>query len=210
MGEQPSVDVTQTDEEVLSELRRQAIAAAPLAKGEAEKLLKQAALGDRSSQEKLVAASLSMVIRLADARSDQGLPVLDLVQEGSIGLVEAVQSFADSGEADFAAFAETKVGLQMDVAIANEAAAAREAELLMTAAADYDRVEMLLARELHRAPTEKEIAEKLEWSTERTHYVSLVVAEARRRHDEELLAYIDPESLDFDGDGEDHVGPSRN
>jgi RNA polymerase primary sigma factor len=210
MGEQPSVDEVVSDKQIMEDLRRQAAAAAPLAKGEAEKLLKQAALGDRSSQEKLVAASLSMVIRLADARPDQGLPVLDLVQEGSIGLVEAVQTFADSGEADFAAFAERKVGQQMDVAIANEAAALRESELLITAAADYDRVEMLLARELHRAPTEKEIAEKLEWTTERTRYVSLVVAEARRRHDEELLAYIDPEALDFDGDGVDDPGPSRN
>jgi DNA-directed RNA polymerase sigma subunit (sigma70/sigma32) len=199
-----------SDKQIMEDLRRQAAAAAPLAKGEAEQLLKQAALGDRSSQEKLVAASLSMVIRLADARPDQGLPVLDLVQEGSIGLVEAVQTFADSGEADFAAFAERKVGQQMDVASANEAAALRESELLIRAAADYDRVEMLLARELHRAPTEKEIAEKLEWTTERTRYVSLVVAEARRRHDEELLAYIDPEALDFDGDGADDPGPSRN
>jgi hypothetical protein len=69
---------------------------------------------------------------------------------------------------------------------------------------------MLLARELHRAPTEMEIAEKLEWTAERTRYVSLVVAEARRRHDEELLAYIDPEALDFDGDGVDDPGPNRN
>ena len=210
MGEEPSVDAIHSDEAVLSDLRRQAAAAAPLAAGEAEKLLKQSALGDRTSQEKLVAASLSMVIRLADARPDRGLTALDLVQEGSIGLVEAVQTFADSGESNFAAFAEKKVGRQMDAAIAAEAAAVREAELLITAAADYDRVEMLLARELHRAPTEIEIAEKLEWTIERTRYVAQVVTDARRRHDEELLAYIDPEAIDFDGDGDDIAGPSRN
>ena len=203
MGEEPSVDAIHSDEAVLSDLRRQAAAAPPLAAGEAEKLLKQSALGDRGSQEKLVAASLSMVIRLADARPDRGLTTLDLVQEGSIGLVEAVQTFADSGESNFAAFAEKKVGWQMDAAIAAEASAVREAELLITAAADYDRVEMLLARELHRAPTENEIAEKLEWTIERTRYVAQVVTDARRRHDEELLAYIDPEAIDFDGDGDD-------
>jgi DNA-directed RNA polymerase sigma subunit (sigma70/sigma32) len=86
----------------------------------------------------------------------------------------------------------------------------REAELLITAAADYDRVEMLLARELHRPPTENEIAEKLEWTIERTRYVAQIVTDARRRHDEELLAYIDPEALDFDGDGDDDPGPRRN
>jgi DNA-directed RNA polymerase sigma subunit (sigma70/sigma32) len=210
MGDEPSVEAIHSDEAVLSDLRRQAAAAEPLADGEAEQLLKQSALGDRTSQEKLVAATLGMVIQLADARPDHGLSTLDLVQEGSIGLVEAVQTFADSGESNFAAFAEKLVGRQMDSAIAAEAAAVREAELLMTAAADYDRVEMLLARELHRAPTESEIAEKLEWSTERTRYVAQVVTDARRRHDEELLAFIDPEDIDFDGDGNDEPGPRRN
>lgn len=199
-----------SDRRIMDDLRRQAAAAAPLVDGEAEKLLEQAAAGDRPSQEKLVAASLTMVIRLADARSDRGLPVLDLVQEGSIGLVEAVQTFAAGGETDFAAFAERKVGEQMDLAIASEAAAVREAELLINAAADYDRVEMQLARDLHRPPTETEISEKLEWTAERTRYVAKVVSEARRRHDEELLAYIDPEALDFDGDGDGEPGSNLN
>jgi len=63
-------------------------------------------------------------------------------------------------------------------------------------ATDYERTELLLARVLRRAPMEAEIAEKLEWTVERTRYVAQVVAEARRRHDEELLAFIDPEALD--------------
>lgn len=209
MRDEPTVDAIQSDEAVLNDLRRQAAAAAPLAVGEAEKLLKQSALGDRASQEKLVAASLEMVIRLADARPDQGISTLDLVQEGSIGLVEAVQTFADSGESNFAAFAERKVGRQMDAAIAAEAAAVREAEQLVTAATDYERAEIQLRRELHRPATEQEIAEKLEWSIDRTRYLAQVVADARRRHDEELLAFIDPEAIDFDGDGDGDSGPQR-
>ena len=86
----------------------------------------------------------------------------------------------------------------MDAAIAAETAAVRDAELLVAAASDYERTELLLARELRRAPNESEIAEKLEWTVERTRYVAQVVAEARRRHDEELLAFIDPDAIDFD------------
>src|SRR5438309_1399075 len=81
---------------------------------------------------------------------------------------------------------------------AAEDAAARDAELLVPAGSDYERTELLLARELRRAPNESEIAEKLEWTVERTRYVAQVVAEARRRHDEELLAFIDPDAIDFD------------
>ena len=145
-----------------------------------------------------------MVIRLAEAHHDSALSVPDLVMEGSIGLVEAARSFATSGEPDFAKFAARKVGDQMDSAIAAETAAVRDAELLVAAASDYERTELLLARELRRAPNESEIAEKLEWTVERTRYVAQVVAEARRRHDEELLAFIDPDAIDFDDtvDGE--------
>ena len=123
-------------------------------------------------------------------------------KEGSIGLVEAVRSFARSGESDFARFAEDKVRAQMDAAIATEAAAVRDAQLLVAAATDYERTEIVMRYELGRAPTEAELAEKLEWTVDRTRYVAQVVAEARRRHDEELLAFIDPDAIEFDDDDE--------
>ncbi len=122
----------------------------------------------------------------------------DLVQEGSLGLVEAVRSFQDGGEADFARFAERRVADQMDAAIAAEAAAVRDAELLVATANDYERVEQSLRRELHRDPTEMEIAQKLEWTVERTRYVAQAVAEARRAYDEEMLAFIEPDAVDID------------
>jgi len=187
----------------MRDLRRQA-GTHPLSAGEEASLLQKSAGGDRTSQERLVAAHMGMVIRLAEARRDKGLSVPDLVQEGSIGLVEAVHTFAGAGERDFASFAEKKVGEQMDAALAAEAAAVREGEQLVAAASDYERTELLLRRELGRKATEKEIAEKLEWTVDRTRYVAEVVAEARRRHDEELLEYIDPDAIDIDDtvDGE--------
>jgi RNA polymerase primary sigma factor len=192
------------DEAIMRDLRRQAAATAPIANGEEGTLLEESARGDRSSQDRLVAANLALVIRLAESRQNKGLSLPDLVQEGSIGLLEAVQNFVGSGHVNFARFAEAKVLEQMDAAIDAEAAAVRDAELLVTAAGDYERTDLLLHRELKRTPTEREIAEKLEWTVERTRYVARVVAEARRRHDEELLAFIDPDAVDDDDtiDGE--------
>jgi RNA polymerase primary sigma factor len=184
----------------LHELIREARLTPALLPGEQEKLLERAALGDVSSQERLVAVNLTMVIRVALERGEQALSVPDLVQEGSIGLVEAVRTFADSGELDFPRFAESKIGAQMDAAIADEAAAVRDADLLIAAATDYERTQLLLRRELGREAAEPELAEKLEWTIERTRYVAHVVADARRRHDEELLAFIDPQVIDFDDD----------
>jgi RNA polymerase primary sigma factor len=172
----------------------------PLQAGEEERLLQQAALGDRPSEDRLVAGHLAMVLRLAGARGEQGLSVAELVQEGSIGLVQAVRSFTRSGEPDFPRFAEEKVLAQMDAAIATEAAAVRDARLLVVAATDYERTEIVMRYELGRPATDAELAEKLEWTVERTRYVAKVVVDARRRHDEEVLAFIDPDAIDFDDD----------
>ncbi len=190
------------DESALQALMRGARSAGPLAKSEEATLLRKAALGDRSSQDRLVAGSLELVVRLAAARGEQGLSRADLVQEGSIGLLHAVRTFADSGETDFASFAEARIAAQMDAALAAEAAAVREGELLVAAATDYERAELILRRLLLREPTAAELAEKLEWTVDRTVYVAQVVADARRRHDEELLAFIDPEAIDFDANDE--------
>jgi DNA-directed RNA polymerase sigma subunit (sigma70/sigma32) len=202
MGAQP-VD-SSGDDDVMQDLRRQARTAPPLRSDEERSLLEQSARGNQTSQERLVAANLAMVIKLAEAREDKGLSVADLVQEGSLGFVDAIRTFAASGEVDFVRFAERKVVEQMDAAIASEAIAVRDAELLVAAADDYERTELLLARGLHRRPAESEIAEKLEWTVDRTRYVASVVAEARRRHDEELLQFIDPDAIDIDDtvDGE--------
>jgi DNA-directed RNA polymerase sigma subunit (sigma70/sigma32) len=191
------------DEAVMRDLRRQVRTTPPLRPGEQETLLQRLASGDQASRERLVAANLAMVIRLAEARQEKGLSVPDLVQEGSLGLVEAVRSFPQDG-GDFGAFAEQRVGEQMDAAIDAEAASVRDAEQLVAAATDYERTEVSLHKTLLRPATEAEIAEKLEWTVDRTRYVAQVVADARRRHDEELLAFIDPDAVDIDDtvDGE--------
>ena len=195
----------------LRDLIREAGAQKPLRTDEQDRLLKAAAGGDKVSQDRLVAAYLPTVVRLAAARGEQGLSVGDLVQEGSIGLLSAIRDFARSGEPDFVAFAEERITLQLSQAIDDEAAAVRDAQLLVAAAEDYARTEILLRRTLQRAPTEAELAQKLEWPLERLRYVASAVEEARRRHDEELLAYIDPEALEIeDADGGGEIDPSLN
>jgi RNA polymerase sigma factor (sigma-70 family) len=196
----PRPRLVDSDMETIRDLMRQVEATRPLGKGEQKQLLERAALGDKASQERLVAANLGLVIRLAAERGDQGLSMPDLVQEGSIGLVEAVRSFAASVENNFASYAEQQIGAQMDQAIATETAAVRDEQLLVRAMTDYEHTQLVLRLELLREPTESELAEKLEWTVERTRYVARVVADARRRQDEELLEFIDPAAIDFDDD----------
>jgi len=198
-------DSIDDDGAALADLAHSVRSGRPIEPAEQQALLERAALGDRPSEERLVAANVQMVIRLAGARKDKGLSAADLVQEGSIGLVEAVRSFAGSGATDFGTFAEDRVGAQMDAAIATEAASVRDARLLEAAASDYERTEILMCLELLREPTEAELAEKLEWTIDHTRYVAQVVADATRRHDEELLAFIDPDAIDFDHDDDERA-----
>src|ERR1700681_2260248 len=197
----PGPKLVDSDAETMRDLMRQVEATRPLNQGEQKQLLERVVLGDKASQERLVAVILGLVIRLAAERGERGVSMPDLVQEGWIGLVEAVRTFGGSGEEDFDSFAEKRIEAQMDQGVASETAAARDAQLLVTAATDYEHTELVLCRELHRKPTESELAEKLEWTVERTRYVALVVGDARRRHDEELLEFIDPAAIDFDDDG---------
>lgn len=193
------------DADVLRSLLRQARAAGSLTSAEQARLLDRAALGDRASQDRLVAANLDRVMRLAASRGEQGLSVPDLVQEGSIGLLEAVRTFVDSGERDFGDFADARIAAQMDAAISAEAAAVREGELLVAAATDYERAELVMRRLLNRDPSPAELAERLEWTLDRTVYVAKVVADARRRYDEELLAFIDPDAIDLVDDDDERA-----
>jgi len=180
----------------------------PLPPGEQKALLEQVEnASDPGASERLLESHLGMVLELAQSKRDRGLSIGDLFQEGSVGLLAAIRAFPAAEERDFEHFAAAQVALSMEDALRAEEEALRQERLLIQAAADYDRVELALAGELRRAPTPAEIGRKLEWSVERTETIRGIVEEARRRHDEELLLYVEPEEVS-DLPGEDELGSS--
>jgi RNA polymerase primary sigma factor len=175
-------------EALADELRR----LPPLTADEQKGLLAHARDRDPGARERLLESYLPMVMRLARERGDRGLPIGDLFQEGSVGLMSAIVDYPSSAETDFDRYAERRAAESMDAALASEASAVEQDRLLVQAATDYDRVELRLARELRRKPTTAEIGKALEWDQERTEYVAELVEDARRRFDEEILNYLDP------------------
>jgi DNA-directed RNA polymerase sigma subunit (sigma70/sigma32) len=154
----------------------------------------------------LVTAHLGWVQNAAQERAGRGLSEGDLVQEGSLGLMKAIQDFPDSGRRDFESFAHEQAAAQMERALAEEGVAQEESRRLIEAAEDFQRVEFALKRELGRDATPAEIAAKLEWPQDRTDGIAEMVTEARLRHDEELLQYLDPDDLDLDRLGDAYTG----
>ena len=112
-----------------------------------------------------------------------------------------------SDRIDFEAFAREQVALQMEQALGAEAKTVEDSRLLLQAAQDYVQAEFSARRELGRVATSAELAAKLEWSVPRTEEIGLMVAEAQRRHDEEILQYLEPGDIDVDALFEDRNGP---
>jgi RNA polymerase sigma factor (sigma-70 family) len=171
------------------------------------RLLEAAGRGDQGARESLARAHLDWVISAARERADRGLSQGDLFQEGTIGLMEAIHEFPASGRKDFEAFARDHVVRHMERALGAEEKAVRDTQLLLQAAHDYAEAELTSRRELGHEASMIELAAKLEWSLQRTEEIAQMVADARRRHDEEILQYLDPDDIDLDSITEDRNGP---
>jgi len=165
---------------------------------ELRRLLKASGRGDPKARDALTRAHLDWVIGAARERSDRGLSVADLVQEGTIGLLEAIDQFPAGDRDDFEAFARERVAGRMDRALGDEQRVVNEGRMLVQAAEDYVRAEITLRGELGRTGSDEELARKLQWSVSRTKEIGQIVEDARRRHDEELLEYLEPEDIDLE------------
>ncbi len=195
------------DELTVDELAAAAGARERPGAAELERLLHAAGRGDQQARELLTRSHLDWVLSASRERADRGLSQHDLFQEGTIGLIEAIRSFSASDRSDFEAFAREQVAIHMEQALGAEAKAVEDSRLLLQAAQDYVQAEFNARRELGRVATSAELAAKLEWSVPRTEEIGLMVAEAQRRHDQEILQYLEPGDIDVDALFEDRDGP---
>jgi len=209
MGPSPNPE---SGEEGLDERRVEDLAAAAGRENrpdaaEHQRLIEAAGRGDQEARESLTNAHLDWVLSAARERADRGLSQSDLFQEGTIGLLEGIQSFPASGRSDFEAFVREQVADHMDRALGDEQKAVDDSRMLLQAAHDYVEAEVTGRRELGRPPTNLELAAKLEWTTQRTEEIGQMVADARRRHDEEILQYLELDDIDLDTFIEEQNGP---
>ena len=177
-----------------------------LDEAEHQRLLEAVGRGDQDARDSLTNAHLDWVLSAARERADRGLSESDLFQEGTIGLMEAIETFSRSGRADFETFVREQVGHHMDRALGDEQKAVDDSRKLVQAAHDYVEAEINARRELGRLPNNLELAAKLEWTSQRTDEIGQMVADARRRHDEEILQYLELDDIDLDAFGEDQNG----
>jgi len=152
------------------------VAATP-AFGEEALLAKAAEKGDESAMLQLTNLGLSRVIRLACEHTGYGVLLLDLIQEGSLGLWQAIRSYRYG---EYAAHRDKWICFYMAKAIVLQARSRGVGQKLRTAMEDYRAVDERLLGDLGRNPTTAEIAEELHLSLEETDAVCRMLENARQ------------------------------
>ncbi len=144
--------------------------------GDIRLLAEQLISGDESARQKLVNLSLSRVVVLAGEHTGYGVMLLDLIQEGSMGLWQSILSYRGG---DFESHRDWYICQSMAKVITLQARANGVGQKMRQALEDYRSVDERLLSELGRNPTLPEIAEQLHMSEAETALVADMLENAR-------------------------------
>ncbi|MGI5923733.1 MAG: sigma-70 family RNA polymerase sigma factor [Lentisphaeria bacterium] len=125
------------------------------------------AAGDGEARAKLIRSNLRLVVKIAHDFKGLGLPLLDLISEGNIGLMRAVEKFDPSKGAKLSSYAAWWIKQSMRRALANQARTIRIPVQSATKISKIQAARVKLTEELGREPSDKEIAAEVNL-TERT------------------------------------------
>ena len=125
------------------------------------KLAKQIKRGNKKAREKMITANLRLVVKIAHDFGNYGLPLLDLISEGNIGLMKAVERFDPNKGGKLSTYASWWIKQSIKRALANQSKTIRLPVHLVDKIGKIRRVAAQMAEELGHEPTTEELAEEL-------------------------------------------------
>jgi len=128
---------------------------------EEKELAARISKGDKAARDRMITSNLRLVVKIAKRYMNRGLPFLDLIEEGNLGLIKAVERFKLSKECRFSTYATWWIRQSIERALVNQS---RTIRLPVHISDDINRM-MRVTRELvqrmNREPSVKEVADAL-------------------------------------------------
>ncbi len=150
----------------------------PLLTAEEEQILGQRILdGDLDSKNRLIEANLRLVVSIAKKYVGRGMSFLDLIQEGNLGLIKAVDKFDHSKGFKFSTYATWWIRQAITRAIADQARTIRIPVHMVETINKLIRVQRQLVQELGREPEIEELAETMGMGVEKVREIMKISQE---------------------------------
>jgi len=118
--------------------------------------------GDKAARDKMIESNLRLVVKIAKRYINRGLPFLDLIEEGNMGLIKAVERFKLSKECRFSTYATWWIRQSIERALVNQS---RTIRLPVHVSDDINkmlRITRELLQKINREPSIKEVATAME------------------------------------------------
>ena len=118
-------------------------------------------VGDTEARSHMIRANLRLVVKIAQDYANYGLPLLDLISEGNIGLMKAVERFDPNKGGKLSTYAAWWIKQSIKRALANQSKTIRLPVHMVDKISKMRRVAMSMSEELGREPTDDELAEEI-------------------------------------------------
>ena len=148
-----------------------------LSLAEETELSERIANGDEEAKNRLAESNLRLVVSIAKRYVGRGMAFLDLIQEGNIGLMKAVEKFDPGKGYKFSTYATWWIRQAITRAIADQARTIRVPVHMVETINKLARVQRQLTQELNREPTEQELAKKMNLSEDKVREVMKISQE---------------------------------
>ena len=117
--------------------------------------------GDKKARSHMIKANLRLVVKIAQDYSNYGLPLADLISEGNIGLMKAVERFDPEKGGKLSTYAAWWIKQSIKRALANQSKTIRLPVHMVDKISKMRRISNILTESLGREPTDEELAEEL-------------------------------------------------